>query len=132
MVEQLKGIVAAMVTPFQDDESVDEKGLRAVTRYLIEQGIHGLFPGGSQGEFFSLNFDERCRVLEVTLDEAQKTSGGVFVVAHVGAITTREAIALARHAESAGADAAAAMTPFFLKPSQDELYQYFLLLDVLR
>jgi 4-hydroxy-tetrahydrodipicolinate synthase len=125
MVEQLKGIVAAMVTPFHEDESVDEEGLRAVTRYLIEQGIHGLFPGGSQGEFFSLSFDERCRVLEVTLDEAQKMSGDVFVVAHVGAITTREAVALAHHAESVGADAAAAMTPFFLKPSQDELYQYF-------
>ena len=122
MVDQLKGIVAAMVTPFHDDESVDEDALRAVTRYLIEQGIHGLFPGGSQGEFFSLSFDERCRVLEVTLDEAQ---GKAFVVAHVGAITTREAVALARHAESVGADAAAAMTPFFLKPSQDELYQYF-------
>jgi 4-hydroxy-tetrahydrodipicolinate synthase len=122
MSDRLKGIVAAMVTPFHDDESVDEDGLRAVTRYLIEQGIHGLFPGGSQGEFFSLNFDERCRVLEVTLDEAQDRA---FVVAHVGAITTREAVALARHAEAAGADAAAAMTPFFLKPSQDELYQYF-------
>ena len=122
MVDQLKGIVAAMVTPFHDDESVDEDALRAVTRYLIEQGIHGLFPGGSQGEFFSLSFDERCRVLEVTLDEAQ---GKAFVVAHVGAITTREAVALARHAESVGADAATAMTPFFLKPSQDELYQYF-------
>jgi 4-hydroxy-tetrahydrodipicolinate synthase len=128
MADQLKGIVAAMVTPFHDDESVDEDALRAVTRYLIEQGIHGLFPAGSQGEFFSLNFDERCRVLEVTLDEAQggqRTSDKVFVVAHVGAITTREAVALARHAESAGANAAAAMTPFFLKPSQEELYQYF-------
>jgi len=129
MVDQLKGIVAAMVTPFHDDESLDEGSLRAVTRYLIEQGIHGLFPGGSQGEFFSLTFDERRRVLEVTLDEArrkpQATSREVFVVAHVGAITTREAIALARHAESAGADAAAAMTPFFLNPSQDELYQYY-------
>ena len=118
---QLKGIVAAMVTPFHDDESVDEDALRAVTRYLIEQGIHGLFPGGSQGEFFSLSLDERRRVLEVTLDEAQ---GKVFVVAHVGAITTRDAVALARHAQAAGADAAAAMTPFFLNPSQDELYQY--------
>ena len=122
MVDQLKGIVAAMVTPFHDDESVDEDALRAVTRHLIGQGIHGLFPGGSQGEFFALDFDERCRVLEVTLDETQDRA---FVVAHVGAVTTREAVALARHAEAAGADAAAATTPYFLKPSQDELYQYF-------
>ena len=67
-------------------------------------------------------------MLEVTLDEAQTAEA--FVVAHVGAITTREAVALTQHAESAGADAVAAMTPFFLKPSQDELYQYFVDLAV--
>jgi 4-hydroxy-tetrahydrodipicolinate synthase len=111
-----------MVTPFNEDESLDEGALREVVRYLLGKGVHGLFPGGSQGEFFSLSFEERCRVLEITLDEAQ---GKAFVVAHTGAVTTREAVALTQHAESAGADAAAAMTPFFLRPSPAELYQYY-------
>jgi len=122
MDERLKGIVVAMVTPFHDDESLDEEGLRRIVRYLIGKGVHGLFPGGSQGEFFALTTDERRRVLEVTLDEA---AGEAFVVAHVGAVTTREAVALTRHAEAAGADAMAAMTPYFIKPSQDELRSYF-------
>lgn len=122
MGTKLSGIVVAMVTPFNADETLDEGALRAVVRFLIGQGVHGLFPGGSQGEFFSLTTQERQRVLEVTVDEA---NGKAFVVGHTGAITTREAVALTQHAESVGADAVAAMTPFFLKPSQDELCQYY-------
>ncbi|MBN1583323.1 MAG: 4-hydroxy-tetrahydrodipicolinate synthase [Anaerolineae bacterium] len=118
----LAGIVAAMITPFNADESVDQEGVRVVARHLIDQGIHGLFPGGSQGEFYALTTEERKQVLELTLDAA---AGDVFVVAHVGAITTREAIDLTRHAQASGADAVAAVTPFFVKPTQDELYRYF-------
>jgi 4-hydroxy-tetrahydrodipicolinate synthase len=123
MDKQLAGIIVAMITPFKADESLDEEGLRVVTRFLIERGVHGLFPGGSQGEFYALSTDERQRVLEVTLDAAQ---GQVFVVAHVGAVTTREAVSLARRAEAAGADALAAITPYFIKPSQEELYRYYM------
>jgi 4-hydroxy-tetrahydrodipicolinate synthase len=89
---------------------------------LIAKGVHGLFPGGSQGEFYALSTDERKQVLECTIDAA---AGDVFVVAHTGAITTREAVDLTRHAKVAGADAVAAVTPFFVKPSQEELVQYF-------
>ncbi|MBL7198567.1 MAG: 4-hydroxy-tetrahydrodipicolinate synthase [Anaerolineae bacterium] len=123
MDKQLAGIIVAMITPFKADESLDEEGLRVVTRFLIERGVHGLFPGGSQGEFYALSTDERQRVLEVTLDAAQEQ---VFVVAHVGAVTTREAVSLARRAEAAGADALAAITPYFIKPSQEELYRYYM------
>jgi 4-hydroxy-tetrahydrodipicolinate synthase len=122
MGKQLEGIIVAMITPMQDDESVDEAGLQTVTRFLVGRGAHGLFPGGSQGEFFALTAAERQRVLEVTLEAA---AGEAFVVAHVGAITTREAVTLALHADGAGADAIAACTPFFVKPSPDELYRYY-------
>lgn len=123
--KRLEGVVVAMVTPFNDDESLDEEGLRAVVRFLVERRVHGLFPAGSQGEFYALTADERRRVLEVTLEAAE---GRVFVMAHVGAVTTREAIALARHAEAAGADVLSAITPFFVCPSQDELYRYYVAL----
>jgi 4-hydroxy-tetrahydrodipicolinate synthase len=122
MGKQIKGIIAAMVTPFNSDESLDEAGLRQVTRFLIDKGVHGLFPAGSQGEFYALADGERRRVLDVTLEAAE---GQVFVVAHVGAITTRAAIGLARHAQAAGADALAAITPFYISPSQEELYRYY-------
>lgn len=121
--ERVKGIVVAMITPFNDDESVNKEGLCTLVRFLIERGVHGLFPAGSQGEFYALTADERRRVLDITLKAAE---GRVTVLAHVGAITTREAIALARHAEAAGADAVSAITPFFIKPSQDELYRHYM------
>lgn len=124
-VKRFKGIVAAMVTPFNDDESLDEGRLCAVVRFLVERGVHGLFPAGSQGEFYALTADERRRVLEVTLEAAENR---VFVMAHVGAVTTRQAIALARHAEAAGADVLSAVTPFFVKPSQEELYRHYVAL----
>jgi 4-hydroxy-tetrahydrodipicolinate synthase len=123
--KRLEGIVVAMVTPFNDDESLDEEGLCAVVRFLVERGVHGLFPAGSQGEFYALASDERRRVLEVTLEAAEDR---VFVMAHAGAVTTRETMALARHAEAAGADALSAITPFFVKPSQEELYRHYVTL----
>jgi 4-hydroxy-tetrahydrodipicolinate synthase len=122
MAKELKGIVAAMVTPFKQDESLDEDALRAVARFLIAKGVHGLFPAGSQGEFYALSEDEQHRVLDITLEAA---GGDVFVVAHAGAITTRQAVSLARYAERAGADAITAITPFYISPSQDELYAYY-------
>lgn len=122
MSKPIAGIVVAMITPFNADESLDEEGLRTVVRFLVERGVHGLFPGGSQGEFYALTTAERQRVLEVTLEAAGDKA---LVVAHVGAITTREAITLARHAEAVGADAAAAITPFFVRPSQEELYRHY-------
>jgi 4-hydroxy-tetrahydrodipicolinate synthase len=122
MGKPMAGIVVAMITPFHADESLDEQGLRRVARFLVERGAHGLFPGGSQGEFYALTTGERQRVLELTLEAA---GGEAYVVAHAGATTTREALALARHAEAAGADAVAAITPFFVRPSQEELHQYY-------
>ncbi len=123
--KRIEGIIVAVVTPFNDDESLDEAGLRAVVRFLVERGVHGLLPAGSQGEFYALTADERRRVLEVTLEAAE---GRTLVMAHVGATTTQESIALARHAEAAGADAIAAITPFFVKPSPDELYRHYMTL----
>jgi len=122
MTDFLRGIVAAMVTPFQQDESLDEVGLRVLVNHLVDRGVHGLFPAGSQGEFYALSPDEKRRVLEITIEAAD---GRAYVVAHAGAATTREAISLARHAEAAGANAVAAITPFYISPTQDELYAYY-------
>jgi 4-hydroxy-tetrahydrodipicolinate synthase len=122
MDERIKGIVVAMVTPFESDESLDEEGLRQIVRFLLDRRVHGLFPGGSQGEFYALTTAERCRVLEITVEAAK---GKAFVVGHVGATTCREATYLARHAQDVGADAIAAITPYFITPSQDELYAYY-------
>ena len=117
-----KGIIPAMVTPLDKKEKLNEKALRQLTNYLIQGGVHGLFPVGSQGEFFALEYEEKVRIMEIVAEEAR---GRVPVYAGTGAITTREAIRLTQAAESMGIDAVSIITPFFLAPTQDELYDHY-------
>jgi len=123
MAKELKGIIVPMVTPFNADESLDEPALRRVVNYLIESGVHGLFPAGSQGEFYALTPQERKRITDVVIDEAD---GRVAVMVGTGALTTRESIELTRYAEAAGADAVSVITPYFVSPSAEELRQHFI------
>lgn len=119
----IQGIIPAMVTPFNEDESLNESALRRLVDHLIDGGVHGLFPTGSQGEFYALTPDERQRVWEVVIDQ---TAGRVPVYAGTGAITTRVVIELNRRAEAAGVDAVSVLTPFFISPTQDELYRHYM------
>jgi 4-hydroxy-tetrahydrodipicolinate synthase len=117
-----KGIIPAMVTPVTSDGKINVEALRKLTNYLIEGGVHGLFPVGSQGEFYALTFEEKKRVIELVVDE---TRGRVPVYAGTGAITTREAIALTKMAEAAGANAVSVLTPFFIHPNETELFEFY-------
>lgn len=119
---EVRGIIPAMATPFKNDESLDINALRQLTRHLIEGGVHGLFPTGSQGEFYALTSDERQRVWEVVVEE---TAGRIPVYAGTGAITTAEVIVLNRLAERAGVSAVSVITPYFVSPSQEELFRHY-------
>lgn len=118
-----RGIIPAMVTPFDKEGKISEDGLRELVDYLIEGGVHGLFPVGSQGEFYALEKQEKRKVLEIVLDQ---TKGKVPVYAGTGAITTKEAITLTKMAEDIGVDAVSIITPFFISPTQNELYEHYL------
>ncbi|MFB0506973.1 MAG: 4-hydroxy-tetrahydrodipicolinate synthase [Thermodesulfobacteriota bacterium] len=121
MGKPIEGIIPAVVTPFDEKEDVDEGGFRKILNYLIDSGVHGLFPVGSQGEFFSLTNEEKKRLIDTAVEEAR---GRVFVMPNTGAITTRESIELSQYAEKAGADCVSIITPFFISPTQEELYQH--------
>ncbi len=124
MPREIKGIVVPVVTPFnRGDEEINESGLRRIVNYLIENGVHGLFPSGSQGELFSLSTDEKKRTMDIVIEEA---NGRVFVMPSTGAVTTRESIELTRYAEKAGADAVSVITPYFIRPSNEELRAHYL------
>ena len=117
-----QGIIPAMVSPVDDAGRVRQAELRRLTDYLIAHGVHGLFVNGSQGEFYATTPQEKQAVLEIVADQ---TRGRVPVFAGVGAVTTREAVALAKMSEQCGAQALTAVTPYFIKPSDEELYQHY-------
>jgi 4-hydroxy-tetrahydrodipicolinate synthase len=116
-----RGSFTALVTPFKNG-SVDEKSFRALVDWQIAEGTNGLVPVGTTGESPTLSHDEHNEVVEWCVDQAK---GRVPVVAGAGSNSTKEAIALARHAEKAGADAVLVVTPYYNKPTQEGLYQHF-------
>jgi 4-hydroxy-tetrahydrodipicolinate synthase len=119
---QPKGIIPAMVTPVTPDGKINEEALRKLTNYLIQGRVHGLFPVGSQGEFYALTFEEKKRVIEIVV---QETRGRVPVYAGTGAVTTRDAVALTKMAEEAGVSAVSVLTPYFIRPNEEELFDHY-------
>jgi len=119
---QPKGIIPAMVTPLTPDGKINVEAVQKLTRYLIDGGVHGLFPVGSQGEFYALTFEEKKKVIEIVVEE---TRGQVPVYAGTGAVTTREAVALTKMAEGAGATAVSVITPYFIHPNDGELMEFY-------
>ena len=123
-VKQLKveGIIPALATPMNDNESINEKGLKEIINFVIEGGVHGIFVSGSQGESFSMTMDEKKRVIAVSLEAS---AGRVPIYAGTGTITTAQAMQLTRMARELGADAVSVTTPYFIKPTQNELIDYY-------
>jgi len=118
----VRGIIPAMVTPLDGYGEIDEDGVRELINYLIDSGVHGIFVCGSQGESYALSEDEKRRVIEIAVDEV---NGRVPVYAGTGAATTKATIQLSRYAVDVGADAVTILTPYFIRPSQDELYMHY-------
>lgn len=117
-----KGIIPPIITPFKEDGSFNEPVYRQMISYLIDSGVHGVFPMGTTGEFYALNDEEYERILRVTVEEV---AGRVSVYAGANHITTRGVIRLIKIAERCGVDAISVLTPMFISQTQDELYNYF-------
>jgi 4-hydroxy-tetrahydrodipicolinate synthase len=119
------GSFTALVTPFRDG-AVDQEAFRSLVAWQIQEGTNGLVPVGTTGESPTLSHDEHKQVVEWCVAEAR---GRVPVIAGAGSNSTREAIELAQHAETAGADAVLVVTPYYNKPTQEGLYQHFKAID---
>lgn len=117
-----EGILAAAVTPFHDDESLDEERLASHLDYLIEAGIHGIVPIGGSGEYVSLSQSERRRIIEVAIDAV---NGRVPVVVGALSSSTREVIEIGTHAAHAGADALLVLPPYYIRPSLAGVLDHF-------
>lgn len=116
------GVVPPLITPIDAREKVDEKGLRNLIEHVIIGGVHGVFVLGSTGEFYGLDFDEKKRAVEITVDQVK---GRIPVYVGASDITTRECIRLSKLAENLKAQAVTVLTPMFISPSEEELYRHF-------
>jgi len=117
-----RGIIPAMVTPIDEKGRIHEGALRKLTNHLIDGGVHGLFPVGSQGEFFALTFEQKKETIRIVVNE---TRGRVPIYAGTGAVTTREAIETTKMARDLGVSAVSVLTPYFVTPNQKELIEHY-------
>ncbi|NBD34935.1 MAG: hypothetical protein GVY30_02925 [Chloroflexi bacterium] len=118
----LHGVFPAIVTPYQDDEAIDEARLRELLQRLLPD-VDGFVVNGTSGDFPLLSREERRRTLEITAEEI--AGAGKLLIAGAGAVATRDVIALTQDALAVGADAALVVTPYYLRPTPAGLYRHF-------
>ena len=119
---KFEGIFVPHVTPFDENEEVNENVLRELVNYFVDAGLHGLVTLGSNGEFPNLSFEERLSVLKIVVDEA---NGRIPVISGVGESATREVIRFAKKALDIGVDGFLIVSPYYYKPSDKEVYRYY-------
>ena len=119
---EIKGIIPAILTPMNEDESINLDVMREQIDRLIDGGVHGLFPFGTNGEGYILNEKEKEEILEATIAQV---NGRVPVYAGTGCISTRDTIRMSKKAQELGADILSIITPSFAVASQKELYDHY-------
>ena len=118
-----RGTYTVLVTPFTSDATqVDLAALRRLVEFQIGEGIDGLVPLGSAGEFLSVSREERTAIVETVVDQA---AGRVPVLVGTGAEDTRDAVRMSREAEALGAAGVMVIPPFYSVPTPDELFHHY-------
>lgn len=117
-----QGSYVALITPMNDDGSIDDAALRELVDWHINKGTDGLVAVGTTGESPVLSTAEHCQVVETVIDQADKR---IQVIAGCGSNNTAEARTLHAHAHSAGADAALHVTGYYNRPNQEGIYRHF-------
>ena len=121
--EPFRGTYTVLVTPFTaDGDAVDLKALERLVEYQITEGVRGLIPLGSTGEFLSVSREERTAITETVIRAAR---GRVPVIMGTGMEDTRDVVALSKEAEALGADGVMIIPPFYSVPTLEELIQHY-------
>lgn len=121
-MKKFKGIFVALLTPFDDDNKINEASIRKLVEFNIAEGVDGFYVGGSTGESMVMTAEERKQVFKCV---AEQVNGRVTIIAHVGAISTDAAIDMAQYAESLGYDAISAVAPFYYSFSYEAIRKYY-------
>jgi hypothetical protein len=119
---RLRGLVAPIVTPFDDNGAVSLSGLRQVLEFVVEAGVAAVIPGDLVGEFFSLTLEERRLLLQESVNVA---GSRIVVIALTADASLDNAIALAQFAQRAGADVIKLALPYPYTPPEPVILSYF-------
>ena len=118
----IRGSIPALITPMLEDGKVDYPTLRKLIDWHVAEGTDCIGVVGTTGESPTVNVDEHCEIIRVSVEQAAKR---IPIIAGCGANSTAEAISLAKYAESIGADAQLQVVPYYNKPTQEGLFQHF-------
>ncbi|MDQ7095122.1 4-hydroxy-tetrahydrodipicolinate synthase [Desulfosporosinus sp. PR] len=121
-MKDFRGSFTVMITPMTKEQEIDENGIRENIDWQISEGIAGLCPLGSTGEFVSLSREERFRVAKIAVEHVK---GRVPVLLGTAAETTKEVIEYTQNAKELGADGALIINPYYCKPAENEIYEFF-------
>jgi dihydrodipicolinate synthase/N-acetylneuraminate lyase len=122
MAEKIRGIFTPNIVPLDDRRQIHEGELRRYVDWLIDRGVHGLYPNGSTGEFVRYTAEERRRIVEIMADQAR---GRVPILAGAAEANTGETIRACEHYATLGVRAVAIVSPFYYKLGPEGVYAYF-------
>jgi len=123
-LEKLRNSITALITPFNEDYTIDQDKYREFIRFQIENECQ-LLTMGTTGESATLSHEEHHIAMDIAIDEAKQSGKNPFVLAGTGSNSTKEAISLCQYAEKAGADGCLVVVPYYNKPAQHSLIDHF-------
>lgn len=117
-----EGIVTPVLTALDENEKFNPQAYKEFIDYLIKAGVHGIFPLGTNGEFYAFNQEEKLEILKVAIEAV---NGRVPVYAGTGCVTTKETIEFSKQAVDLGVDVLSVISPYFVSVTQDDIYRHF-------
>lgn len=121
-LDKYKGVIPAFYACYDNEGNISPEGVQALTRYFVEKGVKGVYVNGSSGECIYQSVEDRKIVLENVMKAAE---GKLTVIAHVACNNTKDSVELAKHAESLGVDAIAAIPPIYFRLPEYAIAEYW-------
>ncbi len=121
-LDKYKGVIPAFYACYDNERNISPEGVQALTKYFVEKGVKGVYVNGSSGECIYQSVEDKKLVLENVMKTAE---GKLTVIAHVACNNTKDSMELARHAESLGVDAIAAIPPIYFRLPEHAIAQYW-------
>lgn len=121
-LDKYKGVIPAFYACYDKEGNISPEGVQALTKYFVEKGVKGVYVNGSSGECIYQSVEDRKIILENVMKAAE---GKLTVIAHVACNNTKDSMELARHAESLGVDAIAAIPPIYFRLPEYAIAQYW-------